>query len=145
MGPGEAEDRTPARRVERTVQACSKPDLVKIISIADFKEVAGHVLSPKAWAFYSSAATDLVTHEANADYYRQLMFRPRILRDVRKADTRTSILGFPVDAPFFISPAAMARLAHPDGECAMARGCGSEGLIQIVSFLPCRTGSAYLS
>ena len=27
----------------------------------------------------------------------------------------------------------MARLAHPDGECAIARGCASEGLIQCVS------------
>ena len=110
----------------------TKPDLFKIISSHDFEDVARHVLTPKAWAFYSSAATDLVTHHENQNFYRRIMFRPRVMRDVKKCTTRRSILGFKTDAPFFVSPAAMARLAHPDGELALARGCASEGLIQCV-------------
>ena len=54
------------------------------------------------------------------------------MRNVAEVSTRRSILGLPTDAPFFVSPAAMARLGHPDGELALARGCATEGLIQVV-------------
>ena len=63
------------------------------------------------------------------------MLRPRVMRNVAEVNTRRSILGCPSSAPFFVSPAAMARLAHPDGELALARGCASEDLIQIVCTL----------
>lgn len=111
----------------------TKPDLYKLISVQDFENVAQKTLTKKAWAFYSSAATDLVTHHANSNFYRRIMLRPRVMRNVTEVKTQRSILGVPSTAPFFVSPAAMARLAHPDGELALARGCASEGLIQCVS------------
>ena len=111
----------------------TKPDLYKLISVQDFEDVAQNTLTKKAWAFYSSAATDLVTHLSNSEFYRKIMLRPRVMRNVADVKTRRSILGVPSSAPFFVSPAAMARLAHPDGELALARGCASEGLIQCVS------------
>ena len=119
----------------------TKPELLKLISTQDFEDVARNTLTPKAWAFYSSAATDLVTHHWNSNMYRRIMLRPRVMRNVAEVNTRRSILGCPSSAPFFISPAAMARLAHPDGELALARGCASEGLIQVVrnSFLAGRS------
>lgn len=110
----------------------TKPDLLKLISTQDFEDVARKTLTAKAWAFYSSAATDLVTHHWNSNMYRRIMLRPRVMRNVAEVNTQRSILGCPSSAPFFISPAAMARLAHPDGELALARGCASEGLIQVV-------------
>ena len=111
----------------------SKPDLLKLISTQDFEDVAHNTLTPKAWAFYSSAATDLITHHWNSNMYRRIMLRPRVMRNVAQVNTRRSILGCPSSAPFFVSPAAMARLAHPDGELALARGCANEDLIQVVS------------
>lgn len=117
----------------------TKPELFKLISAQDFEDVARNTLTPKAWAFYSSAATDLVTHRWNSNIYRRIMLRPRVMRNVANVRTRRSILGCPSAAPFFISPAAMARLAHPDGELALAKGCGSEGIIQVVSKSPERT------
>ena len=116
-----------------STDAYTKPDLFKVMSTQDFEDVARNTLTPKAWAFYSSAATDLITHHWNSNMYRRVMLRPRVMRDVANVETRRSILGCPSSAPFFISPAAMARLAHPDGELALARGCASEGLIQVVS------------
>ena len=110
----------------------TKPDLLRLISTQDFEDVARKTLTAKAWAFYSSAATDLVTHHWNSNMYRRIMLRPRVMRNVAEVNTQRSILGCPSSAPFFISPAAMARLAHPDGELALARGCASEGLIQVV-------------
>jgi L-lactate dehydrogenase (cytochrome) len=110
-----------------------KPDLVKLISVHDFEEVAKATYSAKAYAFYSSAATDLITHHANSEFYRKIMIRPQVMRNVKNVSIKRSILGCDSSAPFFVSPAAMASLAHPDGEMAIARGCGAEGIIQIVN------------
>lgn len=111
----------------------SKPDLLKIISAHDFERAAEKTLTPKAWAFYSSAASDLISHKQNKDFFRRVFFRPRVLKKVRRVSTETSIMGCSSSAPFFVSPAAMARLAHKDGEMAIARGCANEGIIQCIS------------
>lgn len=66
------------------------------------------------------------------------------MRSVPEAKTKRSILGFPCEAPFFVSPAAMARLAHKDGELALARGCANEGIIQCVSSIPCLSIQVYV-
>ncbi|KAF2475974.1 cytochrome b2 [Lindgomyces ingoldianus] len=113
--------------------AYEKPGLHTLISAADFQNVASRTLTPKAWAFYSSAATDLVTHTQNKALLRRIMLRPRILQDVTTVSTNRKILGCSSTVPFFISPAAMARLAHSDGELALARAAGTEGIIQCIS------------
>jgi hypothetical protein len=108
------------------------PELHTLISAADFEKVASKALTPKTWAFYSSAATDLVTHGQNKSLLRRIMIQPRILRNVKTVNFRRRILGYDSSAPFFISPAAMARLAHPDGELALAKAACSEDIIQCV-------------
>lgn len=109
------------------------PPLETLLGCKDFEQVASKALTPKTWAFYSSAATDLITHGKNKEIIRRIMIRPRILRNVSDIDMRTSMLGNAVSAPFFISPAAMARLAHPDGELALSRAASSQGIIQTIS------------
>lgn len=108
------------------------PPLESILGAGDLEVVASRALTSKTWAFYSSAATDLVTHGKNKELVRRVMIRPRVLRDVSVVDIKTSILGFDTEAPFFISPAAMAKLVHPDGEVALSRGASNEGIIQCV-------------
>jgi len=53
--------------------------------------------------------------------------------DCTKCDLTTSIIGHKVGLPLFVSPAAMARLAHPEGERGIAQGISSFGALQIVS------------
>jgi L-lactate dehydrogenase (cytochrome) len=110
----------------------SKPPLSSLINSSDFEAVAEKVLTKKAWAFYSSAATNLVTRDANKSMFDRIWFRPRLLRNIRHVDMRTTMMGHKVDLPFFISPAAMAKLAHPDGELALARGAEKYGIAQCV-------------
>lgn len=109
-----------------------KPGLETILNTHDFEEVASHTLSKKTWAFYSSAATDCITRDANKQMYDRIWFRPRMLRNVRHINTKTRILGCDSDIPLFISPAALAKLVHPEGEKAMARACEAKGIIQCV-------------
>jgi L-lactate dehydrogenase (cytochrome) len=110
-----------------------------MINSHDFEQVAEKTLTKKAWAFYSSAATDLITKDGNKRLFDRIWFRPRLLRNIKDVDTRTRILGQDVKMPFFVSPAAMAKLAHPDGELALAKGANKFGIAQCVSTLRTET------
>ncbi|KAL9604954.1 MAG: hypothetical protein Q9219_000142 [cf. Caloplaca sp. 3 TL-2023] len=123
----------PPRQNPKVQLKNEKPPLETLISTHDFEAVAEKTLAPKTWAFYSSAATDLVTHKANRSFFDRIWFRPRVLRDVRVRDTRARIMGRDVEMPVFVSPAALAKLVHPDGEKAIARGCQNKGIMQCVS------------
>jgi len=111
----------------------SKPPLSSIISTHDFETAARSSLTSKTFAFYDSAATDLVTKSSNRATFDRILLRPRILRDVRHASTSSKILGHNVSLPLFVSPAALAKLVHPSGEKAIARACQFEGVIQCIS------------
>ncbi|KAI4656644.1 uncharacterized protein J4E78_006534 [Alternaria triticimaculans] len=123
----------PTESAQPALSIASKPPLTSLINSYDFEAVAEKVLGKKAWAFYSSGATNLVTRDANKSMFDRIWFRPRLLRNIRHVDTRTKMLGQSVELPFFVSPAAMARLAHPEGERALARGCEGRGVAQCIS------------
>lgn len=120
----------PPTKKPQVVLDNEKPPLHTLISAHDFELVASKTAPKKTWAFYSSAATDLITRDANKSCFDRIWFRPRVLRNVRDVDTRTMILGVDSRLPLFVSPAAMAKLIHPDGECAIARACESKGIMQ---------------
>jgi L-lactate dehydrogenase (cytochrome) len=104
-----------------------------ILSTYDFEVAAQKILSPKAWAFYSSAATDLISVKANKAFYDRVWFRPRLLRDVTTVNTSSKISGVNSNLPFFIAPCAMAKLGHKEGELGIARACHEKGIIQCVN------------
>ncbi|PWY78380.1 cytochrome b2, partial [Aspergillus heteromorphus CBS 117.55] len=109
------------------------PPLPTILNTHDLETLASQHLPPKTWAFYSSAATDMITRDSNKSMYDRILLRPRVLRNVTSVNTKTTILGCETGLPLFISPAAMAKLVHEDGELAMARGCVGGRLGQCIS------------
>ncbi|KAK5127452.1 hypothetical protein LTR85_006791 [Meristemomyces frigidus] len=110
-----------------------KPPLETIINAQDFEDIAQRTITKKTWAFYSSASTDCITRDKNKDYFSRIWFRPRLLRSVGTVSTRTTMLGHDVGLPIFVSPAAMAKMIHPDGEKGIARGCVEDRVPQCVS------------
>ncbi|PYH45166.1 FMN-dependent alpha-hydroxy acid dehydrogenase [Aspergillus saccharolyticus JOP 1030-1] len=110
-----------------------KPPLHTLINAHDFEIVASKTASKKTWAFYSSASTDLITRDANKLSFDRIWFRPRVLRNVRSVNTTTRLLRTDTSLPLFVSPAAMAKLIHPEGELAIARACERKGIFQGVS------------
>ena len=104
-----------------------------MINLDDFEKVAEEHLVPNGWNYYVSAADDEISKEANRTAFQKIYLRPRVMRNVEFVDTKTTILGEKTSMPVFVSPAALARLAHPEGECAIAAAVGKEGLIQVVS------------
>lgn len=104
-----------------------------LINLHDFEEIAQRYLPINAWAYYSSGVDDEISKRNNARAYRKISLRPRILRKIPTVDTSTSILGHSTTLPVYISPVGIAKLAHPDGECALAAAAGKEGLVQVLA------------
>lgn len=111
----------------------SKPPLASLISTHDFELAASKTFSPKAWAFVSSAATDLHTRDRNRSTWSHIHLRPRALRNVAEVDLSASMLGHRLRMPIFCSPVAMAKMVHEEGEKGIGRACKESGIAQCVS------------
>ncbi|KAG5981227.1 hypothetical protein E4U54_006667, partial [Claviceps lovelessii] len=109
------------------------PPLASLFNLDEIEAEATKRISRKAWAYYFSASDDLVSKTYNSTVYRDILLRPRTFVDCTHCDTSTTLLGHSVGVPFFAAPAAMARLAHPDGERGIARAAARFGALQIIS------------
>lgn len=107
--------------------------LAALLNLDDVEAAATKKISKKGWAYYYSAADDLVSKQLNNTVYRQILLRPRVFVNCKDCDLSTSFLGHKLDIPIYVSPAAMARLAHPDGEWGIAQACKTFGTMQMIS------------
>jgi isopentenyl diphosphate isomerase/L-lactate dehydrogenase-like FMN-dependent dehydrogenase len=103
------------------------------LNLDDIEALATKKITQRAWAYYYGAADDLRSKAFNNTVYHSILLRPRIFVNVTRCDTSTQILGSKVNVPFYVAPAAMARLAHPDGEHGIAKACRTFGGMQIIS------------
>lgn len=83
--------------------------------------------------YFAGGAGDEVTLAEATPAWRRWRLRPKMLRDVAKVTTTTTLLGAEVETPIGIAPWAMQRMAHPDGEAATARGAAGAGALMTVS------------
>ncbi|OLL22723.1 Cytochrome b2, mitochondrial [Neolecta irregularis DAH-3] len=58
------------------------PALQTVISLDDFDNIAQKTMHPKSYAYYSSAACDLITYSWNRKSFNTIVFRPRVFRNV---------------------------------------------------------------
>ncbi|KAK5194110.1 hypothetical protein LTR99_005659 [Exophiala xenobiotica] len=107
--------------------------LAALLNLDEVEAAAKKKMSKKGWAYYHSAADDLASKHFNNTVYRQILLRPRVFVDCENCDLSTSFLGHKMEIPIFVSPAAMARLAHPDGEWGIAQACKKFGTMQMIS------------
>lgn len=69
----------------------------------------------------------------NVEAWSRIRLRPRVLRDVSSLDTSVSVLTTSLAHPVLVAPVGYARLAHPDGEIAVARGAREAGSLFVLS------------
>ena len=106
---------------------------MEAINVFDYEDLARARLEPGTWNYYQDGANDGVTLRANRAAFERVRLRPRVLVDVSTCDTRTTALGNPLRMPIMIAPTAFHCLAHPEGECATARGAGKAGALMVAS------------
>lgn len=82
--------------------------------------------------FAEGAGDGRTTAEATAAW-SSVRLAPRVLNDVARPDLTTEVLGTVSTTPVAIAPSSLQRLAHPDGELAMARAAASTGSLLCLS------------
>ena len=113
--------------------------LSRAASVGDLRRIARRRLPRGVFDYVDGAAEDEVTAARNAAAYRNVEFRPRVLRDVGKIDTSTSLLGQPLTFPLVLAPTGFTRMVDPEGELAVARAAARAGLPYSLSTMSTRS------
>ncbi|RMD39274.1 hypothetical protein DV735_g5861, partial [Chaetothyriales sp. CBS 134920] len=124
---------TGATKESPEVDQDAEVQLENLLNLDEIEEAATKKLSKKGWAYYYSAADDLRSKVLNNTVYGRILLRPRVFIDCSRCEPWTTFLGYKLDIPIYVSPAAMARLAHPDGEWGIAQACKQFGTMQVIS------------
>lgn len=100
---------------------------------AILEERARAALPRPTFDYFAGGAGDEQTLVANTQAWSAVRLRPRVLRNVSRVDTSTTVLGTRVAAPILVAPTAFHRLAHPEGERATAKGTAAAGSLLVLS------------
>ena len=93
----------------------------KCHNINDFRELAKTSLPSPIFHYIDGAADDEITYKRNTKAFDECYLVPKVLRSVENINLETKILGKKIDLPFFLSPTALQRLFHHQGELAVAK------------------------
>jgi 4-hydroxymandelate oxidase len=101
-------------------------------AIERLREQARAALAPETWDYLEAGADAGISAATSAEAWQRLRLRPRILRGVAAADTRTELLGQPVAAPVMLAPTGRATRYHPDGERELLAGTSAAETIVLL-------------
>ena len=97
-------------------------------NIADFRELARRRLPWPVFDYIDGAADDELTKARNTAAYDCADLVPNVLAGVETIDTSITILGRKSALPLILSPTALQRVFHWQGERAVARAAEKFGL-----------------
>jgi L-lactate dehydrogenase (cytochrome) len=113
--------------------------LSRAANVSDLRRIARRRLPRGVFDYVDGAAEDELTAARNLAAYRNVEFRPRVLRNVDKIDTSTSLLGQPLAYPLVLAPTGFTRMVDPEGELAVARAAARAGLPYTLSTMSTRS------
>ncbi|XP_058831022.1 uncharacterized protein LOC131689745 [Topomyia yanbarensis] len=99
-----------------------------LVSLRDYEKRAAEIIPRHALDYYRSGAGDELSLRLNRICFDRLRIRPRVLKSGAKRDMTVRLFGDEYSMPVGISPTAMQRMAHHDGEVANAKAAASRGV-----------------
>ncbi len=105
------------------------------INVSDYERLAKEMLDVGPAGYYNGGAGDENTLRANAAAWSNFTLRPRVCVDVGDVSTTTTVLGEQLSMPILVAPTALQKMAHADGELAMARAADAAGTLMVCSTL----------
>ncbi|MFQ3314675.1 MAG: L-lactate dehydrogenase (cytochrome) [Candidatus Poriferisodalaceae bacterium] len=116
-----------------------KRRLNRVADVSDLRLMAQRRLPGGVFDYIDGAAEDEVTAGLNVSSFSNYGFRPRVLRDVATIDTSTTFLGEYLPIPLILAPTGFGRIAHSQGELAVARAAERAGLPYSLSTMGTRS------
>jgi L-lactate dehydrogenase (cytochrome) len=99
----------------------------------DFKKLAKKNLPAPIFHYIDGGADDEITLKRNTESFSKCDLIPNILASVGEPDLSVNVFGHKIDIPLFLSPTAMQRLYHHDGDKASARAAEKFGTFYSMS------------
>ena len=99
----------------------------------DFRKLAKKNLPAPIFHYIDGGSDDETTLRRNTEAFLKCDLVPNILASVGEPDLTTSVFGQKIDLPIFLSPTAMQRLYHHDGDKASARAAEKFGTFYSMS------------
>src|ERR1700742_4341255 len=121
-------DLAPLIQFKRPEFNATKRRLDAAFTIDDLRRIAKRRTPKAAFDYTDGAAEDELSIERARQAFRDIEFRPTILRDVTNVTAGWNVLGQPVVLPFGIAPTGFTRLMHTEGEIAGAAGAAAAGI-----------------
>jgi 4-hydroxymandelate oxidase len=114
-------------------------DPSRIVRVTDFEPLARAWLDPAAYDYIAGGAWDEITLAENEAAWLRRRLRPRVLVDVSRVSTATTMAGAPTALPLAIAPMSVHGLAHPEAELATARAAAAAGVPFTLSTMASRS------
>jgi isopentenyl diphosphate isomerase/L-lactate dehydrogenase-like FMN-dependent dehydrogenase len=105
------------------------------VNLWAYERLAEERLDAGAFGYFAGGSSDEWTLRENVAAFNRWVLRPRVLVDVGSVTTRTTVLGADVSMPILVAPTAFNRLAHPEGEAAVARAAAAADTVFCLSTL----------
>jgi L-lactate dehydrogenase (cytochrome) len=99
----------------------------------DFRRLAKKNLPAPIFHYIDGGSDDEVTLKRNTESFLKCDLVPNILAGVGEPDLSITVFGQKIDMPLFLSPVAMQRLFHHDGDKASARAAEKFGTFYSMS------------
>ena len=105
------------------------------VSIADLRRLAERRLPRVVFDYIDGGADGEVTLRENCRAFDDVTLRPRFAVANASCDLSTTVLGTPIDLPFFLAPIGSCRMFYPRAEVLAARAAGRARTIYTLSTL----------
>jgi isopentenyl diphosphate isomerase/L-lactate dehydrogenase-like FMN-dependent dehydrogenase len=109
------------------------------VNLRDLPALVASKLDAGPLGYFAGGAGDERTLADNEAAFARRRLLPRVLVDVEAVSTATTVLGTEIALPVIVAPVALQKMAHPDGECGMARAAAAAGTLMCVSTLATST------
>jgi L-lactate dehydrogenase (cytochrome) len=96
-------------------------------NIGDFRELARRRLPSPVFHYIDGAADDEATKARNTTAFDECDLVPRVLAGVSEVDMKVEVMGRRIAMPLMLSPTALQRLFHWEGERAVGRAASQLG------------------
>ena len=93
----------------------------------DFRRLAQRRLPAPVFHYIDGGADDEITLRRNTEAFEHCDLVPDVLAGIETVDLRTTVLGREIAMPIFLSPTALQRLFHWQGERAVAVAAAAAG------------------
>ena len=99
----------------------------------DFRKLAKKNLPAPIFHYIDGGSDDETTLRRNTESFAKCDLVPNILASVGEPDLSTTVFGEKIDLPLFLSPVAMQRLFHHEGDKASAKAAEKFGTFYSMS------------